>query len=92
MGDLLDPRLPRRMAAYPAAARAAGIFHDKQDKYSSYGRCGECRYLSTCGVCPVSIGHQPGNDDPDRIPDFQCAYNLVALKYRERFPFQPSAR
>ena len=26
------------------------------------------------------------------MPDFQCAYNLVSLKYRERFPFQPSAR
>lgn len=89
MGDLRDPRLAQRMAAYPAAAKAAGIFHDKQDKYSSYGRCGECRHLGTCGVCPVSIGHQPGNTDPNRIPDFQCAYNLVSLKYRERFPIQP---
>ena len=43
MGDLRDPQLPERLAAYPAAAQAAGIFHDKQDKYSSYGRCGECR-------------------------------------------------
>ncbi len=92
MGDLRDPQLGQRLAAYPAAARAAGIFHDKQDKYSSYGRCGECRYLGTCGVCPVSIGHQPGNTDPHRIPDFQCAYNLVALKYRDRFPFQRSER
>lgn len=91
MGDLRDPRFTERLAAYPAAARAAGIFHDKQDKYSSYGRCGECRFLSDCGVCPVSIGHQPGNTDPNRVPDFQCAYNLVSLKYRERFPFQPGA-
>jgi sulfatase maturation enzyme AslB (radical SAM superfamily) len=91
MGDLRDPRLPERLAAYPAAARAAGIFDDKQDKYSSYGRCGECRFLATCGVCPVSIGHQPGNTDPHRVPDYQCAYNLVSLKYRERFPYQPSA-
>jgi uncharacterized protein len=92
MGDLRDARLPERMAAYPAAARSASLFHDKQDKYSSYGRCGECRYLGTCGVCPVSIGHQPGNADPNRIPDFQCAYNLVSLKHRQRFPFQPGAR
>jgi len=91
MGALQDPRLPQRMAAYPAAAAAARIFDDKQDKYSSYGRCGECRFLARCGVCPVSIGHQPGNDDPRRIPDFQCAYNLVSLAYRERFPFRPSA-
>lgn len=89
MGDLRDPEFPRRLAAYPAAARAAGLFHDKQEKYSSYGRCGECRFLTSCGVCPVSIGHQPGNADPNRIPDFLCAYNLVSLKYRERFPRQP---
>jgi hypothetical protein len=43
-------------------------------------------------VCPISIGHQPGNTDPDRIPDFQCAYNLVSLEYRERFPVQPGPR
>lgn len=92
MGSLHDPGLPERMAAYPSAARAAGIFDDKQDKYSSYGRCGECRFLGSCGVCPVSIGHQPGNTDPNRIPDFQCAYNLVSLKYREQFPLQPNAR
>jgi hypothetical protein len=92
MGDLRDPDLPQRMSAYPVAAREAGIFHNKQDMYSTYGRCGECRFLSECSLCPVSIGHQPGNTDPHRIPDFQCAYNLVSLKYRERFPFQASAR
>jgi sulfatase maturation enzyme AslB (radical SAM superfamily) len=92
MGGLRDAGLPQRLAAYPDAARAAGIFHNKQDKYSSYGRCRECRFVSECGICPVAIGHEPGNTDPDRIPDFQCAYNLVSLKYRERFPFSPSAR
>ncbi len=92
MGDLRGPDLAAGFKAYPRAARAARIFDDKQDKYSSYGRCGECRFLSSCAVCPVSIGHQPGNDDPRRIPDFLCAYNLVSLKYRERFPRQPDAR
>ena len=84
-------QLARRFAAYPRAARAARIFDDKQDKYSSYARCGECRFLATCAVCPVSIGHQPGNEDPRRIPDFLCAYNLVSLAYRERFPRQADA-
>ena len=92
MGDLRDPAFPVRLAAYPAATRAAEIFHAKQDKYSSYGRCAECRFLSSCAVCPVSIGHQPGNTDPRRIPDFLCAYNLVSLKYRERFPRAPDKR
>lgn len=90
MGHLDAPSFESRMAAFPAAARAAGIFHGRERKYSSYGRCRECRFMTTCGVCPVSIGHQPGNTDPDRIPDFLCAYNLVSLKYRAEFPAQPS--
>ena len=48
--------------------------------------------MTTCAICPVSIGHQPGNTDPHRIPDFLCAYNLVSLKYREKFPRQPDVR
>jgi sulfatase maturation enzyme AslB (radical SAM superfamily) len=91
MGNLRGPDLAAGFKAYPRAARAARIFDDKQDKYSSYGRCGECRFLSSCAVCPVSIGHQPGNEDPRRVPDFLCAYNLVSLEYRDRFPRPPDA-
>jgi sulfatase maturation enzyme AslB (radical SAM superfamily) len=91
MGDVRDEALPRRLALYPEAARAAGLFHDKHRKYSSYGRCGECRYLAECSVCPTSIGHIPGNTDPDRVPDNACAYNLVSLAYKDRFPRQASA-
>jgi radical SAM protein with 4Fe4S-binding SPASM domain len=89
MGEIRDSALIERMAAYPAAMRASGLFHDKRTKYSSYGRCGECQYLSSCGFCPVSIGHQPGNADPNRVPDFLCAFNLVSQKYRRRFPKLP---
>ncbi len=92
MGHISDPQLPSRMATYPAAARAAGIFHSRQEKYSSYGQCRDCHFMTTCAICPVSIGHQPGNTDPHRIPDFLCAYNLVSLKYREKFPRQPDVR
>jgi sulfatase maturation enzyme AslB (radical SAM superfamily) len=90
MGDVRDEALPRRLALYPEAARAAGLFDGKARKHSSYGRCGECRYLAECSVCPTSIGHIPGNTDPDRVPDSACAYNLVALSYRDRFPRQAS--
>ena len=90
MGHLEDSRFADRMAAYPAAARAAEIFHDKQDKYSSYGKCADCRHMPRCAVCPVSIGNAPGNTDPRRVPDFLCAYNLVSLKYREMFPTRPT--
>jgi MoaA/NifB/PqqE/SkfB family radical SAM enzyme len=90
MGDFRAPEFPRRLALYPGAARETGLFHGKRDKYSSYGRCGECRFLDECSVCPVSTGNIPGNTDPRRIADFPCAYNLVALAYREKFPAQPT--
>ena len=91
MGDFRAPGFSERLALYPEATRAAGIFHHKREKYSSYGRCGDCRFLDSCSICPASIGHIPGNTDPRRVPDFPCAYNLVSLKYRERFPTRPSA-
>jgi sulfatase maturation enzyme AslB (radical SAM superfamily) len=91
LGDLRDPRLQGRLGAYPEAARAAGLFVAKEKKYSSYARCRDCRYIETCLVCPTSIGHIPGNDDPHRVPDFECAFNLVVNKYRERFPVQADA-
>jgi uncharacterized protein len=90
LGDFRAPEFPRRLAMYPDAARGTGLFHGKRDKYSSYGRCGECRYLDSCTVCPASTGNIPGNTDPRRIADFPCAYNLVALQYREEFPPLPT--
>ena len=45
----------------------------------------EVAYLTECMVCPVSIGHIPGNRDPHRVPDFPCAFNLVMLGARDRF-------
>jgi hypothetical protein len=86
LGDFREPGFAGRLERYPQAARAAGIFHDKAGKRSSLGRCGECAFLERCSVCPASIGHIPGNDDPGRVPDFPCAFNRVALGYQERFP------
>jgi sulfatase maturation enzyme AslB (radical SAM superfamily) len=86
MGNLLDGGLSKRHRLYPTAARAARIFNDRQLKYSSYGRCSECRFVASCAVCPISIGHASGGTDPHRIPDSVCAFNLVSLKYRQRFP------
>ena len=86
LGNIRDINLRNRLKAYPAAVQAAEIFDHKELKYSSYGRCGECKYLGECSVCPMSIGREQGEDDPRRIPDFNCAYNLVSLKYKARFP------
>jgi sulfatase maturation enzyme AslB (radical SAM superfamily) len=88
LGPLRGPELAARLSRLPERTREAGIFHSKQNKRSSYARCGECRFLETCTVCPVSIGNMPGNTDPDRVPDHQCAFNLVTRAWRERFPVQ----
>ena len=89
MGDFRDPGFAQRRMEFPDAARKARIFHDKELKYSSYRRCGECRHLDDCLVCPVAIGHIPGNTDPHRVPDFLCAFNLAVNEHRESFPSMP---
>ena len=85
LGDLRAPELGRRLGSYPDAVREAEIFDRKEDKHSSYGRCGDCRFVEVCSVCPVSILHIPGNADPDRVPDLPCAVNLVLLTCLEAF-------
>jgi hypothetical protein len=85
LGSFSDPAFPERLAAQRAALREAELFDGKEEKHSSYGQCGRCRYLKECVVCPMSIGHVPGNSDPHRVADLQCAFNLVSLKYRDRF-------
>lgn len=90
MGAVDAPDLAARLAAYQEAARSTDILAAKEEKYSTYGRCADCRYLKSCEVCPVSIGHQAGNEDPRQVPDFPCAFTRMALKYRARFPRQPS--
>ncbi len=86
LGNILDPDLPHRPFTFAAAVRQAGIFHRKSHKHSAYGRCGDCRYAARCFVCPASICFVPGNDNPDRVSSFCCAFNRVSLKHRKRFP------
>ena len=92
LGYLRDPDLDRRLEEYPAAVIAAGIFDNKHEKYSSYRKCGGCRFLDQCSICPVSICHIPGNTDPNRVPDLACAVNLVLLAARDRFLESTSSR
>ncbi len=77
-----------RLGGLPAAAQAAGIFTAQRNKQSSEGRCATCRHAGTCFVCPIACAKNPDSSDANRIPDFQCAFNRVALDYRRRFPRQ----
>ena len=92
LGNLKDPDFQERYRELEGRVKDLDMFNHKQDKYSNYARCGECRFLTTCAVCPTSIGHIPGNTDPNRVPDFKCAYNLVAGSYRELYLEETSAR
>jgi sulfatase maturation enzyme AslB (radical SAM superfamily) len=86
LGHVREPDLEGGFPRYRRALERAEIFEDKQEKYSSYGRCGNCRYIGECVVCPLSIGYVPGNWDPRRIPDLPCALSRVMGDYRGRFP------
>jgi sulfatase maturation enzyme AslB (radical SAM superfamily) len=89
MGDVRDPALPERRAAAIRAADRLVPENWSMRRYSSYGRCGDCRYRAGCFICPVSIWSKPDDGDMFRVPDFVCAFNKVALKYREGFPYAP---
>jgi hypothetical protein len=59
-------------------------------RHSSYRRCADCEYLGRCRICPLANAHETSRGDPDRVPDFLCAFNQVSLAHRDRFPCQPS--
>jgi sulfatase maturation enzyme AslB (radical SAM superfamily) len=89
LGHVSDLRaVANRLGGLPGVARAAGIFVPQRSKRSSDGTCATCRHAGTCFVCPVACAKNPDSTDPKRVPDFQCAFNRVALDYRRRFPRQ----
>jgi sulfatase maturation enzyme AslB (radical SAM superfamily) len=90
LGDMRDPGLDARIRALPKAAEKAEIFSCKESKYSSLGRCADCRFIDECTVCPVPVARDPKCADPNRVPDHLCAYNQISLSYRARFPRQVS--
>lgn len=58
----------------------------RRDRYSSWGLCRDCEIVDECLVCPVASANIPGNTDPRRVPDFNCAFNRIVGRYRGRFP------
>ncbi len=64
--------------------RAVGFVRGRRED-PDLGRCCDCPYLPECTVCPVSIGRIPGDTDPDRVPDFLCAFNQVRVEHKRLF-------
>ena len=85
IGKITDPDLPSRVSGFRGRAIRSRLLIRKGSKRSAYGRCAECPAIADCLVCPVSIGLQAGNEDPDRIPDFVCAFMRTAWEARRRF-------
>lgn len=90
IAKLTDPDFADRYRGFPAAPAALRMFTHKERKFSGYRRCSDCPHFDECLVCPASIAQEGG--DPDRIPDFSCAYNIVSLEHRAALPAVPSLR
>ena len=89
LGPVTDLQgLLQRRAQLPDAARAARIFGPQSRKRTGLDCCAVCRYAAACFVCPIACAKNPESASADRIPDFQCAFNRIALEYRRRFPIQ----
>ena len=90
LGSVLEPGLGDRLAKFRRDASLLDVVSRKEEKYSSYRKCGECRFFGACVICPVSIGRAEGNSDPNRVPDYYCAFNYAALSTTDGFPVQPT--
>jgi sulfatase maturation enzyme AslB (radical SAM superfamily) len=90
MGRVDHAALEIRLASFHAAVKRERIFNRKDKKYSAYGACRDCCWFDRCFMCPACITRVPGSSDPDRVSDFYCAFNQVALKYRSLAPPEPS--
>ncbi|MBN1566709.1 MAG: 4Fe-4S cluster-binding domain-containing protein [Acidobacteria bacterium] len=91
LGDVTDPEIRKRRSKIAESVRSSDLWTSLEGCYSSYGKCEECDYYGRCSVCPVSIWQTPNAAGPYRIPDFVCAFNRLALKYRDQFPSVPTA-
>jgi sulfatase maturation enzyme AslB (radical SAM superfamily) len=85
IGHIDDTDLRTAMDAFVAKAHESEILANKRGKRSDAARCAICPAISECDLCPVSIGLVPGNDDPNRVPDFGCAFHLAAFRAKQQF-------
>ena len=85
LGNLTGREFWKRYHGLPEIASRLKVFASREKQHSSYRMCRKCRYFAECFVCPAAVGRLPGNDSCERVPDFTCAFNFTAFKYRELF-------
>jgi len=91
LGRVGDHDLDERRVRAEIAAHEIGLFHHRERKHTSIGRCADCEWPAQCTVCPMATVHIPANREPHRLPDNQCAFNRAILPLAERFPRRPGA-
>jgi len=89
IGDVRDEDFPRRLRSYASRVAAAGVFSDRVAQHSSDARCGSCRWLDGCAVCPASVAFGPAGGDERQVSDFVCAFTRVSHAHAGRLPPGP---
>ena len=84
LGAVASTKLPDRLAMLPSAVRRVRSLTHRHSKYTRSRKCAECPDLAECGICPAAICHC--EDDPDLVPDHQCAFERITLATRRRLP------
>ncbi len=85
LGDVRSGDLWKRLSTTRKRTGPLRAMTNRPDKYSSYGACRDCEFLDECSLCPAAVAHAPGNGDPDRVPDFHCAFTRVTARARRDF-------
>jgi sulfatase maturation enzyme AslB (radical SAM superfamily) len=73
----------------PLAPTALGSLGaaDVRRRHAAAGPCADCPVVVDCRVCPFAVALAGGGgDEPRRVPDFLCAFNLAAQTWKRRFP------
>ena len=85
LGHIGDKDLLGRLVSLPDRTAALPLLTGRGEKYSSHGRCMDCEFHEECFVCPAAVSHAPGETDPHRVPDFQCAFVRATSGARRAF-------
>lgn len=85
VGNILDLDDSTLISELRRRRERTPVVRDRGNKWSSTGTCHDCNYVDECFVCPASIAHIPGNRDPHRIPENQCAFNMAVGRQRKIF-------
>ncbi|MGA9750407.1 MAG: radical SAM protein [Acidobacteriota bacterium] len=85
LGDVRSAALAEQLASLDRRSISLRLLRGRREKYSFLGPCRECEFLDECTLCPAAVSHSPGNEDPDRVPDFVCAFARATGEARRVF-------